>query len=138
MAAARPRIRENGREHGPWAGWCLATLLGVAGLAVFSRWTPPTDPALVACPMLRLAGVPCATCGMTRASAALAKGRVVEATRLHPLAVPLAAELAIAWAAWGAALAGWRRPLSPTTRQRIVLGNVAVLLLAWIARLALG
>ena len=64
------------------------------------------------CLFRRLTGLPCLTCGGTRALAALAVGDIAGAFRIQPLV----SALLIACAAWGAAgtllLAVWRRCLS--------------------------
>lgn len=40
----------------------------------------------LACPLLEIVGIPCPTCGATRAVAALAAGRMLEALAWNPLA----------------------------------------------------
>ncbi|HEY1497587.1 MAG TPA: DUF2752 domain-containing protein [Candidatus Solibacter sp.] len=62
----------------------LAALL--AAFAVLYFFTPPDLPV---CAFRWLTGRPCPLCGLTHAVFALAKGRIGEAIRLHPLS-PLA------------------------------------------------
>ncbi len=42
------------------------------------------------CPLRRFTGIPCASCGLTRAASALCHGRLAEATGYNIAAVPLA------------------------------------------------
>lgn len=77
---------------------------------------------------------------MTRALAHLAKGEWSAAVRDHPLAPLLAAEVALAWVAWGGAAAGvlrLPRALRPGP-EVIAIGHVAVLTAVWLGRVATG
>lgn len=102
----------------PWASW-------------LARWVPP-------CPLKTLTGVPCPTCGLTRAAMLLAHGEPFEAFVHHP--VPTLIWVAfLAGGLWAgvAALAGrplrWRMP----SRATIVAGAV-VLLASWAYNIATG
>ena len=79
---------------------------------------------------------------MTRAFAHLAKGEWAAAARDHPLALPLAAEIVVAWLAWGAALLRHRPPVLPGIRsiryEPWMIGHVAVLTAFWLGRAATG
>ncbi len=95
---------------------------------------PPDDPALTVCWIRRVTHHDCPTCGMTRAAAHLARGEWAAAFARHPLAIPLAAEAALLWAAAPVALArGWR-PSGRAVRAWLVVHAVALLVL-WLARL---
>ena len=60
------------------------------------------------CPLKRLAGVPCPTCGSTRAVVLLLRGDLCGAFALQPLASAAVCLLPSAWAAaW--IVFGWRR-----------------------------
>ncbi|MGH7491808.1 MAG: DUF2752 domain-containing protein [bacterium] len=69
--------------------WALGSaLLAFAGAGVFlarasERWLPLLPP----CWFHTLAGLPCPTCGATRATLALARGDWLTALHWHPLAV---------------------------------------------------
>jgi Protein of unknown function (DUF2752) len=54
--------------------------------------------SLVLCPLRAVTGVPCPSCGLTRALAHLERGHLAEAVRLHPFA-PLLFLLVLALAA---------------------------------------
>lgn len=63
----------------------------------------------VPCVLKSLAGIPCPTCGLTRAAAALARGDFAGALRLQPLGTAAALAALLFGGLWGAAaLAGVR------------------------------
>jgi hypothetical protein len=84
-----------------------------------------------ACPLKALAGIPCATCGMTHAFVSLAHGEVVRALAASPLGALLAGA---AWLLGAADLArvALGRPLPVPSRAlaRAGVGTGIVLLLA--------
>jgi Protein of unknown function (DUF2752) len=117
-----------------WRAWLLAGAALAAGL-VLAAWTPPDDPAWSVCLFRRLAHVPCATCGMTRALSLLAHGDLRGSLVRHPLAAPFAAEAAALWLLAPLALRrGWRPP--GTWARGWLLGHLALLLAVWLVRLA--
>lgn len=116
--------------------WAFAGFLGLAGLAVLHFWVPDADPRTAVCLSRRVFDMPCPGCGLTRAFAHLAKGEWSEALADHPLAFVLAVEFALAWLAWGAAIAGRLPRRLPV--DAIVLANAAVLCAFWLGRLATG
>ncbi len=71
--------------------WLLAVALFVAVLLHFglADWLPNT------CPLRRLTGIPCATCGMTRAASALSHGELAQASAFNIAAIPLAMLLSV-------------------------------------------
>ena len=104
-----------------------------AGLVALSPFGSGLAAGLPTCPLLSLTGIPCLTCGTTRAALALAALDPLAALALNPLA-------AIAWVALigGGLLAGaysllggelrepsWRMPL------RARWATLALLLLNW-------
>lgn len=115
--------------------WMVVGVLAAIGVAVLASWVPSGDPASSVCVSRRVFGFTCPTCGMTRAAAALARGEVAEATRFHPLVVPLALEAVAVWIAWG--WFAWRRAPAPPGRWlvRLVLGNVVVFVIVWLLRI---
>lgn len=90
------------------------------------------------CPLRSLAGIPCATCGMTHAFVELAHGHLAAAFAASPAGALLAA------AAWGFALldlvraaAGWPLPVpAPRLARATVALGVATLLASWAYLLA--
>lgn len=83
------------------------------------------------CPLKRLAGVPCPTCGTTRACLALLKGDVRGALAMQPFA--LAALCAAgAWAAFprvrAAAAALWAKPAGKALAAALVAADWAYVL----------
>lgn len=91
------------------------------------------------CPLLLVAGIPCPTCGMTRALRLVLHGDLAGATRVHPLvwlAVPVTALFI------GAELLGYARTRAWGSSRRIpfsntlMLGTAMLLFALWIARFA--
>ncbi|HXO18926.1 MAG TPA: DUF2752 domain-containing protein [Thermoanaerobaculia bacterium] len=122
--------------------WAAAGLLGLAGLVVLHLWAPPDDPRLAICLSRRLLGIPCPTCGMTRALAHLAKGEWRAALALHPLAPLVLVELVLGWMlwgwkAWGSVLAG-RLPRVWSRLDLVLAANGALFCALWLGRLASG
>jgi hypothetical protein len=130
-------IPRRGRQLALWAAAGLAAL---AGLALLRAWHPG-EGAFSVCLFRNATGIPCPGCGMTRAFALLARGEWRAALAMHPLAPLLAAELALAWLAWGWALLDrppawmerWWRSLGP-----VALAHAAVFCALWLGRLSTG
>lgn len=118
--------------------WLLAGLLGLAGLAIARVWVPPGDLANSVCLFRRVLAIPCPLCGMTRAFAHLAKGEWAAALATHPLSPLVAADLAVAWAAWGAALAGRLPARRPAWLGDLLLAQAGALCALWLGRLSAG
>ncbi len=87
------------------------------------------------CVFRRLTHHDCATCGLTRALAHLARGDWHGAAARHPLALPLAGEIVLAWLAAPIAFArGWRWRDAWT--MRVMWAHVAAFVGVWLVRLA--
>ncbi|BDG03318.1 DUF2752 domain-containing protein [Anaeromyxobacter oryzae] len=92
------------------------------------------------CPLKALAGIPCATCGMTHAFVALAHGDLAAAVSASPLGAALAA------AAWAyaaidlvRAAAGWPLPVPAARAWRGATAvGIALLLANWAWLVARG
>jgi hypothetical protein len=84
-----------------------------------------------------LTGLDCPGCGMTRALVAAFRGHWVDASRLHPLALPLIG-VWTAWLAWGAANRLRGRDFSSRWPDLFAgargWAGVAVVLGVWLAR----
>ena len=91
------------------------------------------------CPVLLVAGVPCPTCGVTRALLLALHGDVAGATRVHPL-MWLAVPVTLLFV--GAELLGYARTRTWGTSRRLpfsdalMLGTATLLFALWIARFA--
>lgn len=111
-------------------GWVLL----VIGLLALERWTGIQT---TACLFKRATGVPCPTCGSTRAMEALLGGHIGAAISLNPLVTCLAFLTPIAIGLWIAASrrghgASHRvRPTAATWNAVVAIGLVA-LVLNWI------
>jgi hypothetical protein len=94
----------------------------------------------VTCPSRALFGIPCATCGMTRAFVRLAAGDAAGAVAASPAGAALAA------AAWAFALAALARPVlrfdwprpSAAAARALAVAAIATLALNWIYLVATG
>jgi hypothetical protein len=75
----RPATREE--RHLAWL-WAVAVLSAV----VLRPFWLLIAPILPACPLRTLTGVPCPTCGTTRAGLALVRGDILGALHFNPLA----------------------------------------------------
>lgn len=107
--------------------WSAVGLAG-AGLLAIVALTPLA--ALLVCPLSTLAGVPCPTCGSTRALFALGEGRWLAAFRFNPLTT-VAVTLGLPWLAHGVVASLLRLPrlrLRPGAADRRRLR-----VLAWLA-----
>ena len=115
--------------------WVVVGVLAVAAVAVLAVREPSGDPATSVCVSRRVFGIECPTCGMTRAAGALARGQIVEATRLHPLVVPFAIQVVGLWLAWGWIV--WRRVRAPSGGWlvRLAVANVVVFVAVWLLRM---
>lgn len=129
----------GGQERRQGTRWAVVGLLGVLGLFFLHAWTPPEAASFSVCLSRRLLGLPCPGCGMTRAFAHLAKGEWRAGLAAHPYSPWLAAELALLWPAWGAAVAGWLpRRIWPGALAPLFAANLALLVALWMGRLAVG
>jgi hypothetical protein len=118
----------------PWAAWAMAGGALIALALALRAWAPGDDPGQTLCLFRQLTHHDCATCGMTRALAHLARGDVRGAMARHPLALPLAAEALALWLAAPLAIArGWRP--SGAWRDRALLAHASAFLGVWLVRL---
>lgn len=92
----------------------------------------------ITCPLRRLTGIPCASCGLTRAAAALCQGQWAVASAHNLAAIPLAL-LVVA----GLLLLSWEaitqrpilRPLLARYAAALTWSAVALLSVAWLVNL---
>jgi hypothetical protein len=137
MIEAPPRLLDAGRRRArAWqAGTIAAVLLG-ARLVVASRPLP-----FEVCGFKHLTGLPCPTCGLTRALCCAVHGDWAQSLAYHP-AGPLLALALFAWMLWSAAEAGRGRPMQEALRGRLgdvlLAAGFALSLGVWIVRLTGG
>lgn len=119
--------------------WAAAGALAAGAWLALGWLARPEEAWFTVCALRRVTEIPCPGCGMTRALAALARGEVAAAMRLHPLSVPLLLEAAGLWL-----VAGWqlwrRRPLLVPDRllQAAVIWHGVAFLAVWLVRAVTG
>lgn len=80
----------------PGRGWDVSLVAGLTGLAALCEALAREYGASpVTCPFRAVTGLPCATCGSTRAGLALLDGRASDAFLLNPMVMTAAAALAL-------------------------------------------
>lgn len=121
-----------------WTAWWLCGLAAAGAWLALRAWTAAGDPAHAVCALRRIAHVGCATCGLTRGLAALARGDLGAALAFHPMALVLGGELAAAWGWSGLALARRARDLDQRWIPWAVLANAAAFLVVWVTRIVTG
>jgi len=127
--------RPAGRADLPLAGlWALAAAAAVA----MAPLAPLLATLLPLCPLHLMTGIPCPTCGATRAALDLAHGDLLAALAVNPLAAGgltfgvLGGLLSPAWVA----LRGPLPSAAPERRWRLLVG--AALVTNWIYLAARG
>jgi hypothetical protein len=135
MSEAPPRLLGPDQRRGRvWQAGVVASLLGAA------LFTDPTHPLpFEVCIFHRLTGLPCPTCGMTRAVCQAVHGHWAESIAWHPAGLLLLAGLA-GWMLWSAAEAWRGQPIAEALRGRLanalITAGAAVSGVNWIRQLA--
>jgi hypothetical protein len=119
-----------------WSAWWGTTFAAGIAIGIAAAWEPQSIPVL--CLFRRTVGLPCPSCGLTRAFLSLARGELGTAFAFHPFAPLLALEAAFLWLLWG-----WRAHRRaglavPATLDRIALAHLALFVALWVGRLASG
>ena len=115
----------------------IGLLLLAVGLTL--AWSGRLVGQPVLCPLRRFTGLPCASCGLTRAFSALARGHVRAALAHHLACLPLAAAVGLLAGLWLAEAVTGRPWLGPAWRRWgtvAVWTTLAAVLLGWGANLA--
>ena len=118
-----------------WIAWGLSGLAAVVAWLMVRELRWAGDPV---CALRSLTGVGCPTCGFTRALIELASGRLVASLAFHPMALPVALQIAAGWALWGAALVRGRPVLGQRWIPAIVAANALAFAAIWLVRLVTG
>jgi hypothetical protein len=121
-------FRQTGRRFGHTEVFALIGLLSF----LVARFLPVLGIPF-SCPLRSLAGIPCATCGMTHAFVHLAHGALGAALAASPAGALLAGSAWLLAAADGLRLLmGWPLPLpSPRAARAAAAVALAVLLVNW-------
>lgn len=86
MTVYTARVAPNDVDHELIWGWVGLTTLALGVWMLRRVWLPP-----IACLFRALTGLPCLTCGATRAFVALIGGDLAASLRWHPLVAPATA-----------------------------------------------
>lgn len=115
-------------REGFWISAAAVVWIGaMAANVVLERATGAGVPL---CMFKRMTGVPCATCGSTRAAGALVQGRVLEAVEWNPLVV-LGAGTIVVWAIVRLMRGPRPRPMSGGVRAALWIGLIAAVAGNW-------
>lgn len=114
-----------------FAGTAIGLIVAAALLAV-----GPGETSV--CLIRATTSVSCPGCGMTRAAAALLRGDLSRAWTYHPLGPFVAIQAIVVWAAWGWTVFVRRARVDEAMLLALFLGNFALLVIVWLARLATG
>jgi hypothetical protein len=98
---------------------------------------PPSAPSFV-CLFRRETGLPCPTCGITRAVVQLLRKDPGGSLDAHPLALPLTIQLGFAWVVAGGAIVAGRPRRPDRWIPLVAFVDVAALVLVWLVRLLRG
>lgn len=117
----------------------LAVVAATGAVLLLSRLLPPMDHGPVLCLFRALSGLPCPSCGMTRAFIALGHGNVPGALHFN-IASPAIYASAVVVFGLACAQAAINRALLPAAwkavRRPLVAGAVVLMGAAWILNLA--
>jgi len=119
--------------------WGCLVLLGLVGVVVLDRMAIVP---VVLCPFKWMTGLPCLTCGGTRAVLALVDGRLLESLSFNPV-VAAGTLVAAPYSVYALSVSALRLPrlrILLTDRARACGGSLllGVAALWWIALMALG
>jgi hypothetical protein len=111
--------------------WIAPALLGLAALLVV------VSPVGWPCPVRLVFGVPCPTCGITRATRLVVHGELGAATRMHPLvwlAVPVVAAFLVVEALGYVRTGAWGASERVRGSGVVMLVTAGLLFALWVAR----
>lgn len=120
-------------------GWAMVLVGGSAALVV--HYLGPLLSMLPPCVFHTLTGMPCPTCGSTRAFAALVDGNLLAALRIQPLfAIGCLIAIGLGALAVAARITGARITVALTERDRFLIRwtLIAAVLINWVYLLSAG
>ena len=136
-------VVESYRPKHPAKARAVALVAGLAGLALLAvaRTLTPADAGigthqqlgLPPCSAMRILGIPCPTCFLTRSVMASLHGDLGEALELHVFGPP--SVVGLAWIGWRQGVRGHSLPKLTPRRAKLLGMVIAALLIYWLARL---
>lgn len=112
------------------------TTVVLSGILALSRLLDPSQLTIM-CPFRRMTGLPCMTCGLTRAFHAISVGNMREAVAYHPLGPFLYGLILFHLTVAISRLFGCRQH-DIKTHSTLVYMTLGILLVSWMLRLATG
>lgn len=118
--------------------WLLVTAAGVGAFVALGYFSLPGGRDASICISRRFLNLPCPGCGLTRATAALARGDWLAVWNFHPLAPLLLAQGAFFWGLVLVRIGKGTASIWPEIKPPWLLANVGALLAIWLVRLVAG
>ena len=123
--------------------WRAPFVVGAGALLLAPTLLSPGAHGPVLCPLRRVTGLWCPTCGMTRAFGWLARGDFDRAVRFHPLAPVLLVEAVVVATLWAMLRRNPRNnpawsPRWVTAGRALIVANAVLALVVWAIRLKSG
>jgi len=128
-------VRQGQPARLPWVSH-LVSAVALGGILLLSRVVNPSG-LPNACLFRRVTGIPCMTCGLTRAFHAISVGDLPGALLLHPLSPLVYGLILLHFLVACLRLAG-REVQAPRIHAAMLYGTLGLLAAAWILRLVLG